>query len=450
MPAATKKRAKVEKSKKYNLSSDSLVKPWGNYLIDSTNGIREIRSTGLGLFRLFEDEFIHDMLLNYLIAPQTTDGCDESDEAPIEAAELKRRLKPLLCLSMTSKAFLILLSTDSFYRSITTSLLKSIPSFKSSWRDTLLSSLGLPVIQIPKEWYRGFYSDNLFAEYQFSSIPLGELCEVAFTPDGQIDVSKDNIAREENISREEFLTKYGRPNKPVIIKGIMDSWAAYSNPECKWTLERLLSRFGSRKFRAESVDTSLDSYAVYMNAFKYGHTEESPLYLFDKNILVSPDIKGDYSTPEYFNEDLFQVLGSKRPDHKWLIIGPERSGSTFHVDPNGSESYHVYLKSHFLASAWNAPIVGTKKWILFPPECLPPGVFVNQDQSEVTSPRSVAEWYLHYYPTVQKMLETEKDESKRPIVGVCRPGEIVFVPSGKLNLLFSTCAYLGRLVALCH
>ncbi len=65
--------------------------------------------------------------------------------------------------------------------------------------------------------------------------------------------------------------------------------------------------------------------------------------------------------PEYFAEDLFGVLGEDaRPHHRWLIMGPARSGSSFHKDPNAT-------------SAWNAVIKGSKKWILFPPHVTPPG-----------------------------------------------------------------------------
>jgi len=39
---------------------------------------------------------------------------------------------------------------------------------------------------------------------------------------------------------------------------------------------------------------------------------------------------------------------------RWLIVGPARSGSSFHVDPN-------------CTSAWNAVVRGSKKWIMFPP-----------------------------------------------------------------------------------
>lgn len=35
--------------------------------------------------------------------------------------------------------------------------------------------------------------------------------------------------------------------------------------------------------------------------------------------------------PEYFAEDLFSLLGENgRPDYRWIIMGPEKSGSTFH------------------------------------------------------------------------------------------------------------------------
>lgn len=70
--------------------------------------------------------------------------------------------------------------------------------------------------------------------------------------------------------------------------------------------------------------------------------DESPLYLFDKSFVekmglrVGNILDGNYWIPECFAEDLFAVLGEQRPDHRWLIMGPERSGSTFHKDPNAT------------------------------------------------------------------------------------------------------------------
>ncbi|RBQ87253.1 hypothetical protein VDGD_04287 [Verticillium dahliae] len=149
-------------------------------------------------------------------------------------------------------------------------------------------------------------------------------------------------------------------------------------------------------------------------------TDESPLYLFDKKFAEKMHIKvgreegAAYWKPECFGPDLFELLGDERPAHRWLIIGPERSGSTFHKDPNAT-------------SAWNAVLQGSKYWIMFPPSVSVPGVFVSRDASEVTSPISIAEW-----------LETFHDEARQLpecIEGVCHAGEILHVPSGWWHLV---------------
>ena len=82
--------------------------------------------------------------------------------------------------------------------------------------------------------------------------------------------------------------------------------------------------------------------------------DDGPLYLFDKAFADrSATLAGDYAVPPAFQEDLFALLGRNRPDHRWLIVGPARSGSTFHVDPNAT-------------SAWNACVRGRKLWCAVP------------------------------------------------------------------------------------
>eukprot|EP00041_Stephanoeca_diplocostata_P010087 m.160208 g.160208 ORF g.160208 m.160208 type:complete len:285 (+) comp18015_c0_seq2:1320-2174(+) len=88
----------------------------------------------------------------------------------------------------------------------------------------------------------------------------------------------------------------------------------------------------------------------------------------------------------------------------------DRSGSTFHVDPNGT-------------SAWNAVISGAKKWILLPPHVTPPGVHPSDDGSEVTSPVSIGEWFLNYYDQLREM-------HPPPVECIAKAGDLVFVPSG--------------------
>ena len=111
------------------------------------------------------------------------------------------------------------------------------------------------------------------------------------------------------------------------------------------------------------------------------------------------------------------MLGNKRPDDKWLIIGPTRSGSTYHKDPNAT-------------SAWNAVLRGSKYWIMFPSSPSsppPPGVYVSEDQSEVTSPLSIAEWLLGFHAEARK--------TPGCVEGICGEGEVLHVPSGWWHLV---------------
>lgn len=157
-------------------------------------------------------------------------------------------------------------------------------------------------------------------------------------------------------------------------------------------------------------------------------TDESPLYLFDRSFAEKMHIEVGNSTnqdesskrgavywpPTAFGHDLFSLLGKERPDSKWLIMGPARSGSTFHKDPNAT-------------SAWNAVLTGSKYWLMFP--SAPPGIFLSADSAEITSPLSIAE-YLHSFHALAR---------KTPgcIEAVCHAGEVLYVPSGWFHLVLN-------------
>jgi hypothetical protein len=200
--------------------------------------------------------------------------------------------------------------------------------------------------------------------------------------------------------------------KPFILTHSVRSW-----PVCqKWTPDSLLKMYAEVEFRAEAVDWPFETYHKYM----CNNRDESPLYLFDRKfaekmkITVGKEGGAAYWKPDCFGPDLFELLGSERPAHRWLIIGPERSGSTFHKDPNGT-------------SAWNAVIQGAKYWIMFPPSVSIPGVYVSKDSSEVTSPLSIAEWLLEFHAEARKLPEC--------VEGICHAGEILHVPSGWWHLV---------------
>jgi hypothetical protein len=142
---------------------------------------------------------------------------------------------------------------------------------------------------------------------------------------------KNRIARLADLSVADF--NYSWNNKPFILTAPVRQWPLYQS----WSIRRLLEKYRDIEFVAEAVEWPLGMYVDYMQ----NQHDESPLYLFDRGFVEKMGINvsregGDYWAPECFGEDLFTALGDKRPDSRWLIIGPEGSGSTFHKDPNAT------------------------------------------------------------------------------------------------------------------
>ncbi|KAB8302245.1 hypothetical protein EYC80_005688 [Monilinia laxa] len=274
--------------------------------------------------------------------------------------------------------------------------------WRGSWRATFLNIEDSDLSKIQCD---NVFSDVLYRPFLCTHTPL--------TPYTTNIPHKNEIARLENLTPEEFTTAWS--DKPFILTAPVREWPAYHS----WDTEALLQKHSETKFRAEAVDWPLKTYIQYMNS----SNDESPLYLFDRDFISKMNLQTkDIPTPPYqipscFGEDLFTVLGANRPDDKWLIVGPARSGSTYHKDPNAT-------------SAWNAVLRGSKYWIMFPSTPSsppPPGVYVSEDQSEVTSPLSIAEWLLGFH--------AEARRTPGCVEGVCAAGEVLHVPSGWWHLV---------------
>lgn len=227
---------------------------------------------------------------------------------------------------------------------------------------------------------------------------------------------ENRITRLLSLSEEDYQEQW--TNRPFILTQPVREWPAYKD----WTVDSLLHKHAKTKFRAEAVDWSLDVYFSYMR----NSTDESPLYLFDRSFAEKMDISvgksnpdAVYWPPECFGDDLFSVLGEQRPDSRWLIVGPERSGSTFHKDPNAT-------------SAWNAILTGSKYWLMFPSSSTlppPPGVILSDDHSEITSPLSIAEYLLSFHEVARSTPGCRE--------GICYEGEVLHVPSGWFHLVLN-------------
>ena len=168
----------------------------------------------------------------------------------------------------------------------------------------------------------GVFSDVLYRPYQCANIDLDQFA--ANVP------QKRQIPRIPNLSPAEFQSEWTR--QPFILTDPVGRWPVSH----KWSMDALVKEYSTVEFRAEAVDWPLETYAAYME----DNMDESPLYLFDRafaeKMRLTAKGDGDYWPPACFGEDLFALLGSHRPDCRWLIIGPKRGGSTFHKDPNAT------------------------------------------------------------------------------------------------------------------
>lgn len=302
----------------------------------------------------------------------------------------------LIAIGSTCKGLFAYATHDQIWRDLVLREADHLTRWRGTWRSSLLKRER----QMPKVDCRNLYSDALYRPFQCTYTSLEPF--VSNIP------TRNQIARLADLSVEEFGERWS--DRPFVLTDPVRKWQVYRD----WDEQKLLDKFGDVEFRAEAVDWPLRSYLDYMN----NNQDESPLYLFDRAFVekmqlgIGPD--GAYEPSQCFSEDLFTLLGENRPDHRWLIIGPERSGSTFHKDPNAT-------------SAWNAVVRGSKYWIMFPNSVTPPGVYVSDDQSEVTSPLSIAEWLLSFHE--------EARHTPGCIEGICGQGEVLHVPSGWWHLV---------------
>lgn len=359
------------------------IQPWGNFYMkgpSSIDGVADRRQQGLGPMSVLEDQQLIEQILIFFTA---------SD---------------LVTLSQVSKACYIYAHYSDLWRELVMDYFGGDWTYRDSWKQTYIDahvnrmvSTGksvLPYLHHKPLVVDAFFSDMLYDEWQSSVVNLkfwAERCP-------------DNIDRRAGLSVAEFDAEYGFPNKPVILTDQVPTWPAWT----KWNKKDLMTRFAGKTFQVGRVEQTLDKYFTYCEQIQ----EEKPLYLFD-NLYGEkyPDLLEDYVVPLYFRQDYFALLGKKdRPSYRWLLMGPPRSGSTFHKDPNST-------------SAWNGLISGLKLWIMYPPDCPPPAVYPSKDESEVTTPVSVLEWMLKFHQ------ETSRGNVK-PIQCLQRPGDLIFIPNG--------------------
>jgi hypothetical protein len=439
----------------YNRQHPYGVKPSGNaYFCTQTEAM--VRPFGLGKhLRSITDEALLEMLS--FLTPQE-----------------------LASLSACSRALYVYSHHTDLWRDLTLRKCEGIPiEYQSSWKETFMVSTQKSnnnynnndnnnianVKHVPIS-VNGIFSNLLHRSWSCRTCDLATACPGFY--------KHNDIQRREakTMNTEQFLNQYEIPNIPLIITDAVNYWPALK----RWNEDFLVSTSCSEDndkgsiegptFRATSATAPVAATFTLRGYFCYLHQscEEAPLYLFDRNFAKKmKSLKNDYDVPVYFRStdddnvhttntieeekeketsinntgkigtDLFRVFGADaRPDYRWLICGPKRSGSIFHIDPNQT-------------NAWNVSIQGRKKWIFYPPHVSPPGVLASADGQDVTVPISTGEWLLSFW---SQHLEARKNPnpSQRPLEAIVNPGEVIFVPHGYWHMVVN----LDDCIALTH
>ena len=223
------------------------------------------------------------------------------------------------------------------------------------------------------------------------------------------------------LSVHRFLTEYEQPYIPVMIAGLTDHWTARH-----YTFSSLAaSPYADCYFKCGEDD---DGYSIkvklkYFLQYTQQQADDSPLYIFDSAFdehTHSKRMLQDFTVPPYFTDDLFSIVGEKRrPPYRWFLVGPERSGSSLHIDP-------------LATSAWNTLLYGVKRWVMFPPDT--PRHYIKGDHLKQKGEDNEAITYFSCVLPRIKEAERQRVRDGGTLMGIreCMQyaGETIFVPGG--------------------
>lgn len=273
------------------------VLPPGNSFLASAAELR-VREQGLGVLSVIVDDNVILDLLSYCTA------------------------RDLVQLSSCSRGLYVYTMHGDLWRDLYLKIFQDRLAFCRTWKDSYarMWSNGAAPLHNPIK-VRGIYSHILHRTWMCRNVDLQSHCKGFLL---------DNLTRRHisTLSTKQFVEEFEKPNIPVIITGVVSEWPAYK----KWSPDYLCQEASGFKFRATSATASFPAHITMREYFQYvsESIEESPLYLFERNFHKIPAFQADYLVPECFSSDaphaadLFRLLGEHRPDHKWLIVGPER------------------------------------------------------------------------------------------------------------------------------
>lgn len=282
-----------------------------------------------------------------------------------------------------------------------------------------------------KNWARDGFATSRYSEFLQLRDPIKfNQTEYRVKPIAKVDAY--------GLSVQTFLDSYEKLSIPLIISNVpqKENWPAVT--EENWKFENLKAKYKEDYLKCGEDD---DGYKItirlkYFLDYMKHNKDDSPLYIFDSaygdpnkknpnNVKKTTDILYDYKVPSYFPYDLFELVGEKRrPPYRWFLVGPERSGTTIHIDPLGT-------------SAWNTLISGRKRWILFPPG-LAKRFVKGIEMIQKGEDDEAVNYFMDIYPRMKEKYLKVSNTMNIPLEYrglfayecIQEPGDTIFVPSG--------------------
>ena len=248
----------------------------------------------------------------------------------------------------------------------------------------------------------------------------------------------------------EFQQLYmGGASTACILESASDSaWPAGSKHWGPDSLLLLLGRDARIEVKDAAATVSFGDYCDYLGSDGAAQ-DDSPAYLWE-SLLDSDEAHAAIICRYHINElfgcmqglhtpgdkaDLLSCAGEDGRlfgNHRWLLIGGPRSGSSLHVDP-------------LATSAWNLLLLGIKLWCVFPPlgeaeaEDLRRVSIAEEEEGEACA----AKWFASVLPRLALAAAATWPPALQPVCFLQREGETVYIPSGYhhavLNLTDTVC-----------
>jgi hypothetical protein len=281
------------------------------------------------------------------------------------------------------------------------------------------------------------------------------------------------------LSRAALRARFEDASRPAVLTGLTDAWRARE----AWRPALLAARFPARRFdvgRASratvllsellaadgggggggggrgggggdataSAFETIGEEGVAGAAGNAGAAALPPEYVFDSAALdEDASLAADFAPPPCFPPQdgllgtaVFAAVPALRPEWRWLLVGAAGAGFTCHVDPHGT-------------CAWNALLVGKKRWAMLPPDTPAELVLPSQrcdggaggsggaagderaDEApplDATTEASARAWFAHQLPRLAAV------RAPGLLLFEQCAGECVFIPAGWWHVAITT------------